>query len=566
MPTTQPDTRDLFSEALLHHQAGRLEDADRIYRQILSIEPHHTDSLHALGMIGHRAGQLDAAAALIRQAIRIKDDVPIYYNNLANILKGQGKLNEAAEHYTHALTLKPDYAEAHYNLGCVLHDQGKLKKAIAYYERAIALQPRLTSAYINLGNALKDQGNFDEAIKHYEHVLAIDPDNVGVHYNLGTAYKDQGKFDKAIVHYERMLALKPDHVKTHNNLGVLRRDQGRLDEAIRHFQKATTLKPDHVESHVNEAMTLLLSGDLAAGWQKYEWRWRIEGVKPFETGKPLWDGSDLHGKTILLHGEQGLGDCIQFVRYAPIVKGRGARVLLKCPPALSRLFKSMASVDEILTESGAIRNYDCHAPLMSLPMMLGTTLDTIPNAVPYLFAPPDQISVWAERMQPATGLKVGLVWAGNSRPDHPAAHAVDLRRSMYVAQFAPLADLSGIRFFSLQKGDAARQLQAPLQGLTVIDYMDNVQDFADTAALIANLDLVIGVDTSVVHLAGAMGKPVWILSRFDGCWRWLLDREDSPWYPTLRLFRQPRVGDWKSVIEDVEAALKNVLKQTGQDR
>jgi len=250
-----------------------------------------------------------------------------------------------------------------------------------------------------------------------------------------------------------------------------------------------------------------------------------------------------------------LGDCLQFIRYVSMVKDRGAHILLKCPSALMRLFKTIGSIDHIITKRDIIPNYDYHAPLLSLPMIVGTTLDTIPNAIPYLFPSSDQVAVWAERLQPRSHLKVGLVWAGSSGLKHPAAHAIDRRRSLHISQFASFATISGVQFFSLQKGDAARQLETLPQGLTIIDHMNYVQDFADTAAFIANLDLVIGVDTSVVHLAGAMGKPVWVLSRFDGCWRWLLNREDSPWYPTMRLFRQPSMGDWLSVIENVRAAL-----------
>jgi tetratricopeptide (TPR) repeat protein len=555
---SHPNTYKMYDEALRHHQAGRLEDADKIYRKILSVEPRHADSLHLLGVIGHTIGQLDAAIALIRQAISIKNDVPAYYSNLGNALKAKGKLDEAVEHYAYALKLNPDYAEAHYNLGCTLHDQGKFKEAATHYERAIALHPMLAVAHYNLGTVLKNQGKTVEAITHYRRAAVIDPTNSDVHYNLGTALKDLGKYKEATTHYERTLVLKPDYVEAHNNLGVLLQDEGQLDAALAHFQKATTIKPDHVESHVNEAMTLLLTGNLADGWRKYEWRWRLKGVKPFETNKPLWDGSDLRGKTILLHGEQGLGDCIQFVRYASLIKDRGGRVLVMCPSVLTRLFKTMNAIDLVIPDDtkSSPPDYDYHAPMLSLPMLLGTTLDTVPNTVPYLFAPVDQIAVWADQLRPTTDLKVGLVWAGNSRSNHPSAYAVDRRRSMQLNQFAKFANTPGFQFISLQKGEPARQLETPPPGLTVIDCMNDVQDFADTAALIANLDLVISVDTSVVHLAGAMGKPVWVLSRFDGCWRWLRNREDSPWYPTMRIFRQPSAGDWQSVIENVELALK----------
>lgn len=517
-----PSTQTMYDEALAHQRAGRLADADRIYRQILTSEPHHADSLHMLGIIAQTSKQTESAISLLRQAIAVTDDRAAY----------------------------------HYNLGCMLQAQGKLEEAAACYERAIALHPQLTPAYLNLANVTKALGHIDEAVRHCERAVAFDPANADAHYNLATLLKDAGRFSEAIEQYQLALDINPDHATAHNNLGVLLRERGEHSEALRHFRAAISAKPDHAEAHVNEAMTLLLLGEMEEGWRHYEWRWRVKGAKPFASGKPLWDGGDLHGKTILLRAEQGLGDSIQFVRYAPLVEQRGGRVILISPKQLARLFKEMDSIDAVIPEGGDIPEYDVHAPLMSLPLLFNTNLGTVPNAVPYLHPAKDDVAKWAERLQGVRGLKVGLIWAGQSRPDHPTADAVDRRRSVNLSQFAPLADIPGVSFFSLQKGDPARQLAT--SPLPVTDYMNDMQDFADTAALIANLDLVIGVDTSVVHLAGALGKPVWVLSRFDGCWRWLKDREDSPWYPSLRLFRQPRMGDWEPVIEQVRDALRKL--------
>jgi hypothetical protein len=266
----------------------------------------------------------------------------------------------------------------------------------------------------------------------------------------------------------------------------------------------------------------------------------------------MWAGEHLQNKAILLHCEQGLGDNIQFVRYASEVKDRVGRVLLSCPSSLSRLFDTVAGIDEVYPDGVGLPAFDVHVPLMSLPLMFHTTLDNIPKAIPYISAAQDGISLWADRLRPFRGLKVGLVWSGNSQYGNRALHyAVDQRRNMRLEQFAPLSVVPDVHFFSLQKGVGSEQAKDPPNGLKFSNFMDQVGDFADTAALIANLDLVISVDTSVAHLAAAMGVPVWILSRYDGCWRWLWNRQDSPWYPTVRLFRQPQMGDWQSVIKNV---------------
>ncbi len=551
---------NLFREALSYHQAGRLEEADTLYKRILTAEPRHADSLHLRGVILHGAGQLDTARQLIRQAILIKSDAPAYYSNLANIEKDQGHLAEAVQHYERALQLQPDFAAAHYNLACLLQDQGNWTAAQAHYERALALQPALVPAHINLGNVMRELGQYGVAMQHYARALQIDPENADACYNRANALKDEGKIADAMAAYEQTLRLRPHHAEAYNNLGVLLRDQGKLTEALEHFRKASAIHPDHAESRVNEAMLLLLMGDMEAGWRRYEWRWRMKGAKPPRTDKPLWDGQVLAGRTILLEGEQGLGDCIQFVRYASLIKQLGGRIVLRCPSSLARLFTSVDGVVAVVPEGEPLPPYDCHAPLMSLPLLMGTNLATVPNAVPYLYPSQQAVAFWGNRLGRTQELKVGIVWAGNARHSNPTANAVDRRRSINLAALAPLTRMANVRFFSLQKGPAAEQI-ADLPALAMTNYMDEMTDFADTAALIANLDLVIGVDTSVIHMAGALGKPVWVLSRFDGCWRWLLDRDDSPWYPSLRLFRQSRQDDWSHVIQSIAAALEQQAKK-----
>jgi len=513
----------IFAAALQYIAAGQIEEAERLCRQILAAEPAHADSLHLLGVIAHQAGRTNAALELIERALAIRDDSAPYHNDCGNVLRRLGRLDEALGHYGRALVLAPDYAEAHNNLGIALKEQSALDLAAARFREAVRLKP-------------------DYAIAHY---------------NLGNVLQEQDALEESIAAYRRALALQPSYAKAEMNLGNALWRLGRFDDAAACYRRATAINPEYAEAHANEALALLLAGDFANGWRKYEWRWRLPHMKMRDFTAPLWDGGDLAGKTILLWSEQGLGDSIQFIRYATLVKQRGARVLLSCPSSLVRLFEKLDGIDQIFAEGTALPAFDYHAPLLSLPRMFGTRFETIPAEIPYINPLQEDVAKWAARLP--RGFKVGLVWAGSARPDQPNADAIDRRRSLHLDQLAPLAEIGGVQFVSLQKGPAALQAKNPPPGLLLTDLMDEVGDFADTAALIANLDLVIGADTSVVHLAGAMGKPVWVLSRFDGCWRWLLNREDSPWYPSLRLFRQPQAGDWASVIGRVAAELQGAV-------
>jgi len=543
---------------------GKFDEAEPHYRRALVLDPNNFDALNNLANILKTRGRRDEAIVCYTQATAIKPDFAMAHNNLGITLRELGKTEDAAACHRHAIALDPNYAEAYYNLGNALLDLRKFDEAVTNYQRAISLKPDYAEVNINLGNAFRHTGKPGDAITSYRRAIDIRPDYVEAHHNLGNALLEQDKFEDAITCFRHAITLRPDHIEAHVNLGNALRSLGKYDEALESYRNAIAGRPDYADAHANEALTLLLTGDFIPGWRKYEWRWRTKQLKPHGLTKPLWDGGSLQGKTILLHSEQGLGDSIQFIRYASLVKEKGGQVWLSCPSPLSRLFASAAGIDRIFPDGVGIPDYDCHAPLLSLPMLFNTESATIPQSVPYLSAQQDQTSIWAQRIQPFAGLKIGLVWAGNPRTDQPNAHAIDRRRSMWLDQFAPLA-MDGIHFFSLQKGPPAGQLQSKPPEMEIADFMNESMDFADTAALIANLDLVIGVDTSVIHLAGAMGKPVWVLSRFDGCWRWLLNRTDSPWYPAMRLFRQAKSGDWASVVEDVQAALKERLRNQARE-
>jgi tetratricopeptide (TPR) repeat protein len=582
---------ELLKLAFAAHQAGRLDEAEGLYRHILAIDGHHADSLHLLGVIALQKKDYESAVSLIRQAIVIKSGIAAYYSNLGAALRALGRAQEAVDCYQHALRLKPDYLEAHYNLANALCDLGKLEEAIPSYQRALALGPESAEAdavasnpdssevYCKLGNALlaknelakaapffersltlrrdnaeahnclgfvlEATGRLEEAREHYGRARDLAPEKAEYHSNLGNVLQAQGRLDEAIQCHQRALELEPGFAKGYNNLAVVFAIQGRINEAMALYEHALTLDPDYVQAQLNRSMLQLLQGDFASGWRNYESRW--QALKQRSLTQPRWQGEPLAGKCILLHAEQGLGDTLQFLRYLPQVQAAGGSVVLEVPARLLRLAAQLPGVAELVTSGDPLPPFDCHCPLMSLPLVFGTTLESIPADVPYLSVPAEAMQSAAALRWPAKGLRVGLVWSGN--PDY----GKNLFRSMALRQLEPLLDLEGIHFFSLQMGAAAAQLaQTPAE---ITDLAPVTSDMADTAAQIAHLDLVITVDTSVAHMAGALAKPVWLLLPLAPNWRWLQERADSPWYPQMRLFRQPRLGDWPSVVEAVRKAL-----------
>jgi len=514
--------QQIFTQALQHHQAGRLHEAQQHYQQILAEQPEHAGALHFLGLLAYQAGQTDVAVDLIQRAI----------------------------------ALNPNWPQAQVNLGSVLQAKGQWDEAIAAFGRGIALQPNYAIAYYNLGNAWQAKGCLDEAIAAFRHAIALKPDYHEAYSNLGIALSDSGCLDQAVAACRQAIALNPGYALAYNNLGIALQNQGHLDQAITTFRQAIALQPNVADAHLSLAVALLGHGELTEGWAEYEWRWqsRHSPVRPNYV-QPQWDGGALQGRTLLLHAEQGFGDTLQFIRYLPLVAARGGRVIVECPPELLRLLQPMAPTIAFVARGQVVGDFDWRCSLMSLPQVLGTTPTTIPHDVPYLHAHAADTEIWRKRLAaPSALLKVGLAWAGSR------AHKNDRHRSLPLASLAPLAQVSGVRFYSLQKGASATEATPP-PGMELIDMSPELQDFADTAGLIANLDLVIAVDTAVAHLAGAMGKPVWTLLPFNPDWRWLREREDSPWYPTMRLFRQPAIGDWDSVIQQVSKALASMVQR-----
>jgi len=433
---------------------------------------------------------------------------------------GSGQLAEAAATYHSILREVPDDAEALSNLGAVFNNARQHAAAEAACRAALAARPGYWAALANLGTALHRQQRYEEAVAAYVASLTANPGNA----------------------------------RACTNLGIALNEQWRMPESLRIHDAALRLAPDDPEVRNNRALALLIAGDFERGFTELEWRWRSPLMRPHGIPGPQWQGEPPHGKTILIHDEGGFGDTLQFVRYAPMVSALGARVLLQVQPPLLRLIRRSMPEVELIARGDALPAFDLHCPMLSLPHCLGTTLDTVPADLPYLHPDPQAAERWRARLADAkTGhVCVGLVWAGASRPDMPDAFEMNQRRSLSLARFAPLADVPGVRFVSLQL-DA--EPVPPPPGMAILDPMAEMQDFDDTAALVANLDLVIAADTAVAHLAGGLGRPVWVLSRYDACWRWLAGRTDCPWYPKLRFYRQPKPGDWDPVIAAVRGDL-----------
>jgi tetratricopeptide (TPR) repeat protein len=550
---------ELFDLALRHHQSGDLTQAESLYRQILLVDPHHVEAMHLLGALAHQTGRHEVAVSLIRGAIGLCPTVPHFHVNLGLVLKQQGQHAEAVNCFREALRLDPRHVDALENLGNVFRDQGNSAEAEQCFRQVLAFNPDHAQAHNNLGVALQDQGRLAEAIECFRQALKFDPQFTMALNNLGSTLLDQGHLEEAATCFREVLRLDPNDANAHNNLGAALKEIGRFDEAQACHQRALCLQPDptcarwiHASARWNLSLLKLLKGDFLRAWPDFEFQWQIFGAAPRHVDRPRWDGTSLEGRTILLHPEQGLGDTLQFIRYAPMVKERGGTVLFECQPPLVRLLEGVAGIDRLISRGAPLPHFDVQAPLMSLPGLFGTTLATIPAAIPYVSACPKLALQWRKELPP--GFKIGIAWQGNP------GHAGDRRRSVPVRYFESLARLEGVLLISLQKGPGADQLAqcigTPSQMHSVLDLHDRLETFADTAAVMMNLDLIVTVDTAVAHLAGALGVPAWVLLPFAPDWRWLLERSDSPWYSTLRLFRQSRRGDWGEVFDRLAAEIK----------
>ncbi|HWE02405.1 MAG TPA: tetratricopeptide repeat protein [Tepidisphaeraceae bacterium] len=589
---TQDALIHAYAVAADHYKAGRLQQAEDACREIVARAPNQGEPWQLLGTIAADRGQIERAVALFRRASQLSPASAECQRNLARVLKRQNQFDAAISAYRRALQLEPGDAPTHAGFGDLLKAAGREIEALAAYERALAIRPDYGQAYNNYGLLLQRHHRNHEAMAAYQNAMALLPDLPECQVNAASLLQTLGRHEEAIVLLERALSLRPDYALAHNNLGNALRALGRIDEALSRYDRALSLDPALVialnnravtwmqagqfqragdefrraiqrdprlaETHWNYALLLLLLGDFSNGWAEYEWRWRWSGFSepPRIFSRPLWQGENPAGKAILVHAEQGIGDTIQFVRYARLLAGRGASVIVECQPALVRLLRSAAGVDSVIARGDPLPPYDLHVPSLGLPIRCRTTLQTIPAAVPYIIADPMAVESWRTRLDPANGaLRVGIVWAGN--PNHVGDHW----RSIPVSTLAPLFTMPAVNWYSLQLGAAASQMSAQTGAGRLFDHTADLRDFADTAALLAHLDLIISVDTAAAHLAGAMGKRVWLLLPYVPDWRWLLARADSPWYPTMKLFRQTSVGAWAPVVKAVAGELEQASRE-----
>jgi tetratricopeptide (TPR) repeat protein len=470
-------------------------------------------------------------------------------------LQRNGRADDAIKLYKRALELDPINAALLNDLGTAYGELNDNASATEFFNNALRIDPDYWDAWINRGIAASIFGYFDDSATCFERAIALQPEKGVGYFRLGGALFRLGRFQESLDAFDRCIVLMPSDPGAACNRGASLQALCRFEEAFAEFDRAIALLDAFPWAWLNKSLLLLLLGDLPAGFNLYERRWNLLPNRVKHSEQPLWLGEpDIAGKTLLLHWEQGFGDTLQFARYATIAAQAGARVILEVQKPMVEVMKTLKGVSLVVPQGEPLPDHDFHAPLGSLPLAFGTTLETIPAEVPYLTSDAARAAAWRERISHIDGYRIGLVWAGMSRDGNPELVATDRRRSMALAALGPLGSIPGCAFFSLQLGPPSEQ-ETPA-GLMLHDFTSHLSDFAETAALIANLDLVIAVDTSVVHLAGAMGKPVWMLNRFDTCWRWLLDRDDSPWYPTLRQFRQTRPGDWAGVVERVAKALR----------
>jgi Flp pilus assembly protein TadD len=447
-----------------------------------------------------------------------------YWNERGRALVRCGRHEEALECYDRALTVRCDFPQIWANRGNALRYLDRLNEAEESLRQALRLKPHFANAYNNLGSVLLDLDRLEEADSSFRAAIHLEPGNPGFHKNLASVCMRAGRAAEAHGHYRAALCLNPDDAEIHEDLG----------------------------------MALLLSGNFREGWAEYEWRWRTRRAAAEGRRFPLpaWSGETISDKTVLVHAEQGLGDTLQFCRLASHVPARD--IILEVQPPLVRLLSTLSGPRMVIARGERLPPHDLHCSLMSLPYALGTTLDTIPAEIPYLRADPRDVEHWRRRLADLPGLRVGLCWAGGRSPTNREQNRIDDRRSLHLTVLAPLVAVEGISFVSLQTGEPAAQATHPPAGMNVHDFASALHDFADTAALVECLDLVISVDTATPHLAGALGKPVWLIIHADACFRWLQERDDSPWYPTMRLFRQPATGDWDSVTSRVRDALRHL--------
>lgn len=551
MPPHAFDLGQTLQQALALHQQGQLREAEKLYARALKAAPGNFDALHLLGLIKAQNGQMGEAYRLMASALKVNAQSPDAWSNFANVLHALKRNDEALDAIDRALALRPADATLLQQRGNTLIAMGRPADAVACFDTVLQTNPRQGAALLNRGAAKAALGEPTSALADFDAVLALAPNNPDALYNRGNALSDLGRPADALAAFDRVVAVAPGHLKAWNNRGRALQALNRHADALACFDKVLAADKDNADAHFNRAHALLTLGELRPGFAEYEWRWKRSGMEGAarKLSRPLWLGEyPLGSKTILLHAEQGLGDTIQFARYAPLLAQAGARVVLEVQPELKTLLAGLDGVQACVARGESLPAYDVHCPLGSLPLALKTDASGVPAPIPYLKAEGQRVEAMRARIEALPGKRVAIAWAGHAR------HVNDRNRSMALEMLAPLFVHAGVSFISIQRelrdGDAdllARHNVTPVG--------DALNDMMDTAAVTALVDLTIAVDTSVVHLAGAMGRPVWVMLPFCPDWRWGLTQEQSPWYPQARLFRQPALGDWASVVTAIGSAL-----------
>ena len=547
-----------FQEGLAHHKADRFVEAQTAYSEVLTADPRHVEAWRLMSLLAEQFGRPDLARDWSGKARALEPSQVHHLFGEGVALQEIGRLAEAEARYRQVLALAPKALEANNNLGLILTRLNRNAEALAFFRRAVKLAPGSPIFPNNLGIALTNLDRHAEAEACFRAATKLDPQNVGARHNLGKSLHALGRLDEAGQALQEALRLKQDDPRILNDMGVLLNQLGRAADAETVYRTALALTPEDAGLHYNLGLVLLKTGQYGEGWAQYHWRWKTDDRPDSRVfTQPEWDGSPLPGGRLLIIAEQGLGDTLQFCRLAPLAAARlapDATLTFEAHRPLVSLLRDQWPGIEVIGQGDPLPAFDAYLPLLSLGGLLEQDHRTIDGA-PYLRPDPNRVAAWAQRLAPLKGLRVGLVWSGGRRPWDPKVDAVDKRRSVRLAQLAPLAAAPGVTFVSLQKDEPGLEARDPPPGMVINDFTSDLTDFAETAALIANLDLVISVDTAVAHLAGAIGTPVWLLNRFDTCWRWELEREDTPWYGQLRQFRQPSAGDWDSVVGAVATAL-----------
>lgn len=589
-PPAGVNLAERLQAAVALHQSGQLQDAEPIYRQILQYDPANVDANHLLGLVAYQSNRSEEAVELISKALVVNPTYGEAHNNLGTVQLALHRIEDAAHSFHQAIKTKAHYAEAHFNLANVLTAQRNFDGAIQSFQRALDINPGYAEARLNLANILKTVGRLDEAVALYRQVLETNPTLAQAHNNLGAAFLELLRLEDAAASFAQAIALDPRYVEAISNLGTVMRGLGQVEEAVRlHLQalsiqpqyadahnnlgnayldemeyqsagecyrKALSIDANHVDAHINLGFLSLLMGDFKNGWAHNAWRRRGKELSlwPRNYPQPLWDGGNLNGRSIFIYPEQGVGDFIQCARFVENVIRLGGDVTLEVPRSLVPLFDHFLPDLKLIVSGDAIPEFDCHASVMDLPGLLGIDLNALPGKTSYITPSPDAQAIWQKRLADGQGLRVGLVWAGNPK------HKNDRARSMDPALLQPLTHVEGVTLYSFQVGGDENGL-AKIGADQVVDLKADLTDYGQTAAALSCMDVLVTVDTSVAHLGGAMGLPTWILVPTIVDWRWLLDREDSPWYPSVRLYRQKAKGDWAGVVDTIVQDLLKRLKE-----